>query len=150
MRLTLHVQGFPPFPQVLTALHAPVSVLLLTLLLMLCVIPVIAMAQRPQDIPPREAPQKPTWRVINDAPYRVVPAYPLLKKTGETLEELGFESIEALLSSIEKRSAFLSVDFSPDGCLLAIGAYDKTVKLWDVQARTLLHTFEGHSDAVSS
>ena len=42
-------RGFPPFPQALTALPAPVSVLLLTLLLMLCVIPMIAVAQRPQE-----------------------------------------------------------------------------------------------------
>src|SRR5215510_8809754 len=111
MRLMLHVHGFPPFPQALTALPAPVSVLLLALLLMLCVIPVIATAQRPQDIPTREDPQKPTWRVINDAPYRVVLAYPPLKKTGETLEELGFESIDALLSGIEKRSLSTSVAF---------------------------------------
>jgi hypothetical protein len=65
MRLTLHAHGFLPFPQVLTALPGPVSVLLLTLLLMLCVIPVIAMAQLP-----------PTWWLINEAPYRVVPASP--------------------------------------------------------------------------
>src|SRR5262245_50344092 len=104
MRLMLHVRGFPPFPQALTALPGLVSVLLFTLLLMLFVIPVIATAQRPQEIPERESPQKPTWRVINDAPYRVVPAYSPLKETGETPEELSFESIDALLSSIETRS----------------------------------------------
>jgi WD40 repeat protein len=150
MRLTLHVHGFPPFPQALTALPAPISVLLLTLLLMLCVIPVIATAQRPQEIPERESPQKPTWRVINDAPYRVVPAYSPLKETGETPEELSFESIDALLSSIETRSGARSVAFSPDGLLLATGAGDGTVKLWDVQTRTLLHTFEGYAGSVSS
>ena len=30
--------------------------------------------------------------------------------------------------------------------LLATGAVDQTVKLWDVQARTLLATLEGHAD----
>ena len=30
------------------------------------------------------------------------------------------------------------------------GQSDRTVKLWDVQARTLLQTLEGHTDRVSS
>jgi hypothetical protein len=115
----------------LTALPGRVSVLLLTLLLMLCAIPVIATAQRPQEIPPKESPQKQTWRITNDAPYRVVPAYSPLQKTGETLEELGFESVDALLSGIDKRSSSLSVAFSPEGLLLATGSQDRTVKLWD-------------------
>jgi len=65
----------PPRLHALTALHGSVSALLLTLLLLLCAIPVIATAQRPQEIP-----QEQRWRVINDAPYRVVPAYSPLKK----------------------------------------------------------------------
>src|SRR5215475_11717057 len=85
MRLTLPVRGFSPFPQALTALPGAVSVLLLTLLLMLCVIPVIATAQSPQDIPPGESPQKSTWRVISDAPYCVVPTYPPLKNFAESI-----------------------------------------------------------------
>ena len=135
-----------PRPHALTALPGPFSVLLLTLLVMLCAITVIATAQqRPQELP-----QKQTWRVINDAPYRVVPVYSPLKKTGETLAELDFESVEELLSSIEKRSSSYSVAFSPDGRLLASGSEDGTVKLWDVQARTLLQTLEGHADPVWS
>jgi hypothetical protein len=80
MQLTLHVRReSSPW----TMISRGILLLLLTLLLMLCVIPVIATAQRPQDIRQKENPQKPTWRVINDAPYRVVPAYPPLKKQGK-------------------------------------------------------------------
>ena len=80
----------------------------------------------------------------------MVPAYSPLKKTGETLEELDFESVNALLSGIEKRSPSNSVAFSPDGRLLATGSADRTVKLWDVQTRALLATLEGHADWVQS
>jgi hypothetical protein len=88
----------PPRPHALTAPRGPGRVLLRTLFLMLCAIPVIATAQRPQEIP-----QKLTWRITNDTPYRGVPAYSSLKKTGETPKELGFESVDPLLSSIDKR-----------------------------------------------
>ena len=44
-----------PRPHALTALPGPVSVLLFTLLLLFCALPVIATAQRPQEIPPRRA-----------------------------------------------------------------------------------------------
>jgi len=37
-----------------------------------------------------------------------------------------------------------SVCFSPDGQHLATGAEDKTVKVWDITHKRILHTFTGH------
>ncbi|KAF2076368.1 hypothetical protein CYY_002325 [Polysphondylium violaceum] len=37
-----------------------------------------------------------------------------------------------------------SVCFSPDGNYLATGAEDKTVKVWDIQNKKVLNTFQGH------
>ncbi len=132
-------------PYASTALLVPTCILLLILFLMSLATPVIAVGQQP-----RETPQKQTWRVIDDVPFRVVPAHPLLQETGETLQALGFDSADELLANIEKRSSFIAVAFSPDGRFLASASDDNTVKLWNVQGKALLHTFEGHSDSVSS
>ena len=43
-----------------------------------------------------------------------------------------------------------SVAFSPDGNRLVSGSYDKSVKIWDVNAGRLLQTLGGHTDAVYS
>ena len=43
-----------------------------------------------------------------------------------------------------------SLTFSPDGMLLISGSYDKTVKLWDIQAGGTVKTFHGHTDSVCS
>ena len=50
----------------------------------------------------------------------------------------------------EYRSPVLSVAFSPDGTILASGAGDNTVKLWDVATSTNIATLEGHTDEIYS
>jgi hypothetical protein len=65
------------------------------------------------------------------------------EKNRGILQELGFESVDALLSSIEKRSPSTALAFSLDGRLLATGSTYRTVKLWDGQERSELQTLLG-------
>ncbi|HIC19492.1 TPA: WD40 repeat domain-containing protein [Candidatus Poribacteria bacterium] len=46
-------------------------------------------------------------------------------------------------------SPIWSVDFSPDGKLLAVGTY-QWLEIWDLQTRQTVKTFEDHADAVRS
>ena len=49
-------------------------------------------------------------------------------------------------SNENSRDLYLrSVCFSPNGKLLACGAEDKTIKLWDVERKAMSHVFTGHS-----
>lgn len=43
-----------------------------------------------------------------------------------------------------------SVCFSPDGTLLATGAEDRRIRVWDIRTKTLRNTFEGHEQDIYS
>ncbi|KAI9836692.1 MAG: hypothetical protein M1819_001328 [Sarea resinae] len=43
-----------------------------------------------------------------------------------------------------------SVCFSPDGRYLATGAEDRQIRVWDIQSRTIKHTFTGHEQDIYS
>ena len=54
------------------------------------------------------------------------------------------------LKNIRTGAAVLSVSFSPDGQILAVASYDRTVKLYSSDTLQLVNTFKGHELAVDS
>ncbi len=60
------------------------------------------------------------------------------------------EEIEKRLTALDNRSQITSVAFSPDGNLLAYGAGDNRVRLWDAHSGRLLNTFEEHTQPITS
>jgi WD40 repeat protein len=60
---------------------------------------------------------------------------------------MGFLSIGPLLQLKGHGNAVFSVEFSPDGSLLASGSVDKTIKVWSASTGQLLRTME-HPDFV--
>ncbi len=61
-----------------------------------------------------------------------------------------WDSWEALVAGISRRSSVNSVAFSPDGSRLASGGDDGTVRVWDVGSGAEIRVLEGHGDSVSS
>ena len=55
-----------------------------------------------------------------------------------------------LSTSIIGRFAFVDISYSPDGLLIATAGVDRTVKLWDANTLTLIHTFSGHKREVNA
>jgi WD40 repeat protein len=51
--------------------------------------------------------------------------------------------------SLKADDAFSDAAFSPDGKLIAAGNFDRKVRVWDVETKHIVHTFEGHGDSVS-
>lgn len=55
---------------------------------------------------------------------------------------------QALWRMATNNSALFTLAFSPDGQLLALGGAEKTIQLWQISARRLLTSWEGHSSSI--
>jgi glucose repression regulatory protein TUP1 len=66
--------------------------------------------------------------------------------TGQRVCELQDDAVENKDGDLYIRS----VCFSPDGLLLATGAEDRRIRVWDIRTKTLRNTFEGHEQDIYS
>ena len=85
------------------------------------------------------------------------PSKPLLPEVQSVLYQTVEDNSREKSTFNGHEEAVNSVAFSPDGKYLVSGAggyssedKDNTVKLWDVESKSLIHTFEGHEGSVNS
>jgi WD40 repeat protein len=90
-----------------------------------------------------------TATVANPTPVNILPVIPglgtteLTPQSGIIMESnLGSLSIYASIKAHDNRTA--SVAFSPDGLMLATGAYDKLAKVWSTATWMRMYRFQGH------
>ncbi len=65
---------------------------------------------------------------------------------GNSLQELHGD-----FSSLDSHSGFVyTVQFSPDGKILASGGADRRIRLWNTETGKIIYTFDGHQDGVTT
>jgi WD40 repeat protein/serine/threonine-protein kinase RIO1 len=95
------------------------------------------------------------WRSLTGQGYRYVDSVSFTPD-GRTLASCEHATVrlwdvatgEQLLA-IPTNHGWTSAAFSPDGSVLAYGAEQRLIKLWDVAAKHEIRTLQGHSDFVS-
>ncbi len=54
-------------------------------------------------------------------------------------------------STLDSHSGFVyTVEFSPDGTILASGGADRRIRLWNTESGKIIYTLDGHQDAVTA